>query len=87
MSLADGIAKRVMRLLARHRFRRLIETYEANHPYRGSSSAPEPIRIEPTFDAFVSEFGGKKVAEQLTQKANLPKNADYFFLSRISSRS
>ncbi|MEO9824209.1 MAG: hypothetical protein ABJF50_07315 [Paracoccaceae bacterium] len=40
---------------------------------------PEPVHVEKTFDAFVAEFGGVKISELISKKAQMPLNADYLF--------
>jgi hypothetical protein len=43
------------------------------------SERPEPLPVEATFDAFVEEFGGKKISDLIANKSQMPLNADYIF--------
>lgn len=62
------------------RARRKIEQYEHEHSNaRPMSERPAPLPVESTFDAFVQEFGGKKIADLIANKSLMPLNADYFF--------
>lgn len=60
--------------------RKRIEQYERKHrraqPW---SERPEPLPVEITFDAFVSDFGGKKISDLIENKSQMPLNADYLF--------
>lgn len=57
-----------------------IEQYDRKHrKARPLSERPDPLHIEETFDAFVAEFGGKKISDLIENKAQMPLNADYWF--------
>lgn len=60
--------------------RKRIEQYDRKHRRaRPSSELPQPLPVEETFDAFVMEFGGKKISDLIGNKAQMPLNADYLF--------
>lgn len=60
--------------------RKRIEKYDRKHrKARPLSERPEPLHVEETFDAFVAEFGGKKISDLIENKAQMPLNADYWF--------
>lgn len=60
--------------------RKRIEKYDRKHrKARPLSERPEPLHVEKTFDAFVAEFGGKKISNLIENKAQMPLNADYLF--------
>lgn len=60
--------------------RKRIEKYDRKHRRaRPLSERPDPLHIEETFDAFVAEFGGKKISDLIENKAQMPLNADYWF--------
>ncbi|SIT05207.1 hypothetical protein SAMN05421759_11266 [Roseivivax lentus] len=60
--------------------RKRIEQYDRKHRQaRPLSERPDPLHVEETFDAFVAEFGGKKISDLIENKAQVPLNADYWF--------
>lgn len=60
--------------------RKRIEQYDRKHrTARPWSERPAPLPVEITFDAFVAEFGGKKISDLIENKSQMPHNADYFF--------
>ena len=60
--------------------RKRIEQYDRKHrKAQPWSERPEPLPVEKTFDAFVSEFGGKKISDLIENKSQMPLNADYLF--------
>ncbi len=70
----ENIKKRRSEAKARKR----IEEYDRKHrkPQRWSER-PEPLAVEFTFDAFVADFGGKKISDLIENKSQMPLNADY----------
>lgn len=66
----------------RCRAKALKRIKQYDRKYRKALPLPErpaPLAVETTFDAFVAEFGGKKISDLITNKAQMPLNADYFF--------
>jgi hypothetical protein len=62
------------------RARRKILQYDRKYAKaRPMSERPLPINVEQTFDAFVVQFGGKKISDMIISKDQMPLNADYFF--------
>lgn len=60
--------------------RKRLEQYDRKYrKARPISERPEPLPVEKTFDAFVAEFGGKKISDLIENKAQMPLNADYLF--------
>lgn len=60
--------------------RKRIEQYDRKHrKAQPWSERPEPLPVEITFDAFVSDFGGKKISDLIENKSQMPLNADYLF--------
>lgn len=60
--------------------RKRIEQYDRKHrKAQPLSERPKPLPVETTFDAFVAEFGGKKISDLIENKAQMPLNADYLF--------
>lgn len=62
------------------RARKKIEKYDRKHRKAlPISERPAPVPVEETFDAFVKEFGGKKISDLIANKSQMPLNADYIF--------
>lgn len=60
--------------------RKRIDQYDRKHrKARPWSGHPGPLPVETTFDAFVTEFGGRKISDLIENKRQMPLNADYFF--------
>ncbi|AUQ65712.1 hypothetical protein [Phaeobacter inhibens] len=60
--------------------RKRIEQYDRKYrKARPISERPEHLHVEETFDAFIAEFGGKKISDLIENKAQMPLNADYLF--------
>lgn len=65
---------------AKKKARQKLLNYDKQHSReRPTAERPEPVHVEETFDAFVTEFGGVKISELISRKAKMPLNADYFF--------
>ncbi len=72
--------KRLKAWWAKAKARRKIEQYDKKYSKaRPMTERPEPVHVEETFDAFVVEFGGKKISDLISEKAEMPLNADYLF--------
>lgn len=57
-----------------------IAAYEARHRIPDTlAERPAALPVEATFDAFVEQFGGEKISNLITLKAQMPLNADYIF--------
>lgn len=68
------------RRLSKAKARKRLEQYDRKHRKEQPSPAqPSPLPVEITFDAFVAEFGGKKISALVENKSNMSLNADYFF--------
>lgn len=62
------------------RARKKLDNYDRKYlKVRPDSERPEAIPVEATFDNFVTDFGGRKISDLITQKAQMPLNADYIF--------
>lgn len=69
------------KMLSMVRARKKLDHYDRK--YRKAlpmSERPEALPVEATFDAFVADFGGKKVSNLIGQNAQMPLNADYIFV-------
>jgi hypothetical protein len=74
-----SVFKSCSRQLAKWKLKRIVRNYERRNPYLGDGRPPLKIAVESEFDRLVVDFGGAKISSLLSDKSNLPRNADYFF--------
>ena len=72
----ENVKKKRSKAKARKRIEKYDNKYRKAQPLSGRR---EPLPVEATFDAFVSEFGGQKISDLIRNKSQMPLNADYFF--------
>lgn len=60
--------------------RRKILQYDKKYAKaRPLTERPPTLPVEEMFDAFVTQFGGRKISDMIVSKSLMPLNADYFF--------